>query len=917
MTKDDTGATMISLETDQSHRVVDPNRIDDTAVYNKTTFPEVFAHHVANHPNKAAIVTATSTVTYAELSDQADRVAAALLGCAGRKAQPIALLFGQEIAAFAATVGVLKSGKFYVALDPLYPPARVTEILADSGAAFLLTSNSYVALAHQICPPEVKVINVDALPSALCPLPPLPIAADAYAYIGYTSGSTGKAKGVIETHRNHLCHWQNLMQAQPTYGNERVLFLNRLSFSGGQLAFYMTFLAGATLYLYDLQEHGIAQLSSWIQQHEITVWNSVPTVFRAFAAQISAPEEVASIRLLRLASDTILAQDIDAYRRLFAPTCKLWFCYALTEAKTVTMAFLDRNVPISPTEIPSGSPIDGMEIRIVDENGQLLGPNQVGEVVVRSRYVSPGYWGNAELTAARFQPDPDEVGTFLLQTGDLGKVDEQGCLFHKGRKDTQVKLRGYRVELSEIEAHLAALDGVQEVAVRIHSVADDSAADSSAADGDARLAAYLVCGSNPPPSGSQLRRLLGARLPAYMLPNSFTFLERMPVNRNGKIDRAALPVPEPGRPPLDTPLIAARTPLEETLTTIWQEVLGVEPIGIHDNFFDVGGHSLVAVTLFERIAKATGKSLPLSVVLQASTIAQQADLLCQPTTQAQWSSLVAVRAKGTRPPLFLVPPADGTALSFIKLVHYFDPEQPIYAFNPVGLNGREKPLTTIQAIAAHYVNEMRAFQPEGAYRLGGNCMGGHVAFEMARQLLAQGSEIEALVILDSAAPYNGPHWAWPQPQHSVRHYWRQLHKRMATRTVRVALQEKWHLAKTALVKQKPIEILSKTHQRAQMRYTAVPIPQHIFLVQSAEYASKSENQSRWSALALQGLTVRVVEGATHQSILGGNENHISQLARYLQDYLTELHQQQTAHIHERPLDYPVPKATEVYATEYA
>jgi acyl-coenzyme A synthetase/AMP-(fatty) acid ligase len=348
------------------------------------------------------------------------------------------------------------------------------------------------------------------------------------------------------------------MHAQPGYGNNRVLFLNRLSFSGGQLAFYLTFLAGATLYLYDLQEYGIAWLPDWIQQHQITVWNSVPTVFRAFVDQVSSPQQIASIRLLRLASDTILSQDLDAYRRLFAPTCKLWFCYALTEAKTVTMAFLDFTVAISPIAIPSGQPIAGMAIRIVDEEGRQLGPNQVGEIIVRSRYVSPGYWHDATLTAARFHPDPDEEGVYLLQTGDLGAIDEHGCLFHKGRKDTQVKIRGHRVELSEIETHLAALAGVQEVAVRAHAVAD----------GELQLAAYLVCSSNPTPSSSQLRQMLAERLPAYMIPSSFTLLAQMPVNRNGKIDRAALPAPGPSRPALDVPVATAHTPLEAALIAI-------------------------------------------------------------------------------------------------------------------------------------------------------------------------------------------------------------------------------------------------------------------------------------------------------------------------------------------------------------
>ncbi len=886
---------MSYLKRDHAKKIADPIRPDHEWVNSDTTFPVVFNYNVAAHPHKPAIVTVTQRITYAELNEQANQIATTLLACAGAKAEPIALLFGQEIAAFSATIGVLKSGKFYVTLDPLYPAARLTEILADSGALILLTNRSGIALARQICPEQIQILDVDTVmgveadtrtdhsttPSNVA-LSTLSIAADAYAYIGYTSGSTGQAKGVIETHRNHICHWQNLMRAQPGYGKERVLFLNRLSFSGGQLAFYLTFLAGATLYLYDLQEDGIARLPDWIQQHQITVWNSVPTVFRAFVARVVSPQQIASIRLLRLASDTILAQDLEVYQRLFAPTCKLWFCYALTEAKTVTMAFLNRNDTISPTEIPSGWPIDGMELRIVDEEGGQLGANQVGEIIVRSRFVSPGYWRKAEMTATRFRPDPDEAGVYLLQTGDLGRVDEHGCLIHKGRKDTQVKIRGYRVELSEIEAHLAALVGVQEAAVRAQAMAD----------GELRLAAYLVCTSNPPPSGSQLRQRLAERLPSYMIPNSFTLLEQMPVNRNGKIDRAALPIPTLSRPALDVPLATARTPLEATLAILWQELLGVDQIGIHDNFFDIGGHSLLAITLFERITKATAKSLPSSVVLQAPTIAQQAELIEQTTHQTQWSSLVAVRAGGSQPPLFLVPPAYGTALSFIKLAGYLDPDQPIYAFDPVGLNGIETPLDTIEAMAAHYINEIRTFQPAGPYRIGGKCMGGQVAFEMTHQLLAQGSKVEALLLLDSSAPANGPSWERNRSKHALTYYWQRLKVRLATRTLLFALKCKWQQFKRlSVIHHKPLEKLQTTNSMARMRYTATPIAQHLFFVQSAEYAHNVDIHRRWSALTSQGLTLKVVAGSTHRSILKENEEHIRQLACYVQEYLHQLDQE--------------------------
>ncbi|CAN5824814.1 hypothetical protein BH10CHL1_BH10CHL1_40810 [soil metagenome] len=622
----------------------------------ETTFPAVFARNVAAHPDRLAIVTTTRSITYAGLNVQVDCIAAPLFARHGCRAEPVGLLFGQEITAFAATIAVLKSGNFYVTLDPLYPPARLAEILIDSGAGVLLTNNACLDLARQLCPDSVEIVNVDELPAAGAPLLHLMIAPDAYAYIGYTSGSTGKAKGVIETHRNHICHWQNLMRAQPDYGRARVLFLNRLSFSGGQLAFYLTFLAGASLYMYDLHNEGMPGLPAWIQQHQITVWNSVPTVFRTFVAHVKAPEQVASIRLLRLASDAVLPQDIEAYRRLFGQSCQLWFCYALTEAKTVTMAFLDRATSIIPTEIPNGPPIAGMEIWIVDEAGQRLGPNQVGEIIVRSRYVSPGYWRDPTLTAARFRPDSDETGVFLVQTGDLGKLDPSGNLVHKGRKDTQVKVRGYRVELSEIEAHLAGLDGVQAAVVRAFPLAS----------GDVRLAAYLVSCISPPPSSSQLRRLLSQRLPDYMIPASFTLLEQMPVNRNGKIDRSALPPPGAIRPTLDTPFTPPHTEVEQAIATIWAEWLELDSVGIDDNFFELGGDSLLAMRVVIAVEEQLGRVVPRDFFRQP-TIAHLVTLLTQEAHNRHSEKLPQLFA----PPVF---PSEiaRPMVTISKVTHQFD-----------------------------------------------------------------------------------------------------------------------------------------------------------------------------------------------------------------------------------------------------
>lgn len=471
-------------------------------------------------------------------------------------------------------------------------------------------------------------------------------------------------------------------------------------------------------------------------------------------------------------------------------------------------------------------------------------------------------------------------------------LDETGCLYHKGRKDSQVKIRGYRVELGEIEAQLATIDGVQAAAVRIHTTAED----------DQQLAADLV-GTQGLPAGSQLRRILQTKLPAYMVPNSFTIVDRMPVNRNGKIDRTALPDPAPLASDSNEAKQLPQSPLEAQLAAIWQAVLHAEAIGIDENFFDLGGHSLMAVTLLDRVATATGKRLALSAIIQAPTIVQQATLL-QQADQSPWTSLVPMRASGTSRPLFLVPPANGTAFTFVKLVRYLDVEQPLYALDLVGLNSTVAPLKSIEAMAAHYISEMRALQPVGPYRIGGQCMGSCVALEMTRLLLEQDCAVETLVILDSGAPDNGPTWQW-QPLHRaieyhhgrLRHFWRRLHERIATWTLHHSFQIRWQKFKDPHVSPRHLKTLMQTHFAGQRRYLAAPIHQHIFLIQSAEYANNSVHQQRWSALAMDGLTLCVVEGATHRTIFDENKDHIATLARYLQEHLHHLDRQYESNLH--------------------
>lgn len=312
-----------------------------------------------------------------------------------------------------------------------------------------------------------------------------------------------------------------------------------------------------------------------------------------------------------------------------------------------------------------------------------------------------------------------------------------------GRTDHQVKVRGFRVELGEIEAVLRQHGAVREAVVLAREDEPDYQ----------RLVAYATLehknGSDAASVVGELRSFLKERLPEYMLPTAFVVLDALPLTANGKVDRRALPAPEQTRTDLDKAFVAPRTTLELQLAKMWEKLLGIRPLGVTDNFFELGGHSLLAVRLFDRIEKAFGKNLPLATLFQAPTIKQLAAILSQEGWQTSWTSLVELKAGGSRPPFFC---AHGGFFFYSDLLRYVDADQPFYGVQPEGLGKKQARHARVEEIAAHYVKEMRQLQPEGPYYLGGFSFAGWIAFEMAQQLYAAGEKVGLLVLFDSFGP---------------------------------------------------------------------------------------------------------------------------------------------------------------------
>ena len=584
------------------------------------SIPDRFLSCVRRDPDRLAVQSGPHALTYRELNGAANRVARAILRLRGEGPEPIALLFNHGVPFLTSILGVLKAGKLYVPLDPSYPLARLAYMLEDSQAPAVLTSGKDLALARQLAPPECHLINVEELePPVADEDLGVSIAPDARSYVIYTSGSTAQPKGVVQSHRNVL---HKIMMSTNDYhlcAEDRRTLLYSPSSSGSVWEIFGALLNGGSLHLFDVREEPIASLAGWLIREGVTIYGSVPTLFRQFASALTGDERFPQLRLVNLGGEAVTRRDVELYREHFAQDCVLVTTLAATETGTFRRYFIDKDTRITESRVPAGYPVDDKEVLLLDGEGEQVGAGQTGEIVVKGRHLAPGYWRRPELTRATFVPDPGGGGEYLYRTGDLGRMLPDGCLVYMGRADSQVKVRGNRVELAEIEMALLDLDSVKEAAIVQQE--DER--------GEQGLVAYLVPASRPAPTVSALRRALTRALPAHMMPSAFVMLDALPLTPAGKVDRGALPRAARVRPELDDPFVAPRTPVERGVTEIWSDVLALDRVGVHDHFLDLGGDSLLAIQVISRVIRTFQVELPVRALFESPTVADMAVMIVQ------------------------------------------------------------------------------------------------------------------------------------------------------------------------------------------------------------------------------------------------------------------------------------------------
>ncbi len=570
-----------------------------------------FERQVLRNGDRPAVITPEETLTYDDLNRIANRIANVILERFGEGQHPVAIIVANDATAMAGIFGVLKAGKICVPVDAGLPVARSRSIITDSQASVIITGSSHVPMAQASGSGTCEIINLNEVgPDMPDHNPSVSIAPTDLAHIIYTSGSTSEPKGVIDIHRNVLHHVMVVTNSSRYCREDRMTLVRAPSSTGGLANVYSALLNGACLFPFDVQNKGVAQLASWLIEHKITVYHSSATVFRHFVQTLDNKDEFPHLRLIRLGSEQVSKNEFQRFQQHFSQECILVNALSCTEAITFCQNFLARNSVIVGEIVPVGYAVPDMDVLLLDDLGEATERGNSGEIAIRSEFLSPGYWRKPELTYKVFLKPEGHAGRRIYLTGDMGRMDADGCLEHIGRKDFQIKIRGHRVNTDEIEITLLGVPCIEEVAV----VARESIAR------DRRLVAYIVFKSASSATASQIRDLLSEKLPSYMIPSIFVVLAALPLTANGKIDRRALPDPPVSRPELDIPFVVPRTSVEETVARICSEVLEVDQVGVDDNFFDLGGDSLLAGRIVARVNHHYHANIAMSDFFELATV---------------------------------------------------------------------------------------------------------------------------------------------------------------------------------------------------------------------------------------------------------------------------------------------------------
>ena len=702
---------------------------------------QLFEAQAERTPDATALVQDGDALTYAALNRRANQLARHLRSLGVGTGDLVGVCLERPTDMVTSLLAVLKAGGGYLALDPSDRADRLASVAGNAALSLVIGRNGHIRMV--VGDDRLAAIEPDWNELARHSPENLECHADpnSLAYVIYTSGSTGEPKGVEVLHRGivRLVTGLDFFRVEPA---DVFLQLSSVSFDLSTFEIWHPLLHGAGLALFPGRLESFEHLAQLLKRHRVTCLWLTASLFNAVIDE--CPQALSGVRELFIGGEALSVPHVQSALRLL-PSTRLINGYGPTEATTFTHCYpIPRDLPAAARSVPIGRPIAGTDAWILDTHLNPVPIGAPGELYVGGDGLARGYRHQPALTAKSFMAHPFTTtdGARLYRTGDRARYLPDGLVEFLGRSDNQVKVRGFRVELEGIEATLIRHPALRQAAV----LCERGAA-------DARLTAYVVFKEPPACLVSELRRFLESALAHYMVPSRWVVLDALPLTSSGKVDRQALAKSERPAGAVGHARSIARTATERVLTTIWADLFQVETVGIDANFFEIGGHSLIAARLFARIEQSFGRKLPLSTLLRAPTIEQLAAVVEQSEPPSQ-SALVPIQPHGRKRPLFCVSGIGGSVLGLATLGRHLGDDQPVFGLRPAPSDAHA--CASIEVSAARYVEEILTVAPHGPYRLAGYSSGGILAFEMARQLTAEGHQVALLAIFDQCPLEQAP-----------------------------------------------------------------------------------------------------------------------------------------------------------------
>lgn len=819
---------------------------------------DLFTETVSTLPDAPAVTHEGESITYSELDRRSSEIAGRIAALFPDGRELIGVHIERSIELIVGLLGVIKAGCAYVPLDPSYPVSHLRKVVEDEGIGTILQVGSDTVFEGSTSLDIRGTGTTAELPD---------VSVDDLVYLIHTSGSTGRPKGVMVTHRNLVAS----TMARMTYYDQPVgsyLLLSSFAFDSSVAGIFWTLSTGGTLVLpRQGQEQDVESLSHLIEQEQVTHLLALPALYETIL-EGARSGSLGTLSCAIVAGEACPPELMQKHMRTLSSSAGLYNEYGPTEATVWATAH-----KVAPGEdpVPIGRPIPGAAVRIVDRSGHPRPKGFGGELLITGRGLTSGYRGLADQTKSAFI---EMAGERWYRTGDLASFDRSKTIVFLGRADRQLKIRGHRVEAGAVESALRRLPGIEDAAVMARSSADRR--------GEGLVGYVTGIEADPKAAQADLRK----QVPDYMVPGLLVRVEEIPHLPNGKVDYGGLP--EPTMPDRDeAEIVPPATENERVLAEIWADLLGHDNFGVHDDFFAMGGDSILTIQMVSR-AKQAGVNLNLEVLVSEPTIrslASESELTEVPSVSER-KSLVRIQAGDSTKPLVAVHAGGGHVFLYRDLARHLGESQTVYGLEPIGLDGAEEPIESIPEMARRYLEELKEAQPEGPYRFVGYCMGGAVSLEMARQLEDEGEEVELLTVIDSGLPRE------PARVTPVSKIQTQLSKGGLSglagflfRRAKVRWRRLKDLATGGQVGRDRValELVQRACRRAFQAYHAPSVTAPVNLIRSTEFAATPEKEyhMRWGEVTT-SLTTSIVD-SEHRTIL--EEPSVSQVADILRPKL--------------------------------